>query len=91
MWHVTTQAERGETRTRMLTIAVDAEGQRIPSWEKQTDRMFKLEPASTDGEPQINPLNETLEPMIQRELVHRAFLAENRGYDARLVGWVEVV
>ena len=29
--------------------------------------------------------------MIQRELVHRGFLAENRGYDARLVGWVEVV
>lgn len=91
VWHVTTQGERGETRTQMLTLAVDTEGQRIPSWEKQTDRMFQLEPASTDGDPQINLLTETLEPMIQRELVHRGFLAENRGYDARLVGWVEVV
>lgn len=28
--------------------------------------------------------------MIHRELIHRGFLGENRGYDARLVGWVEM-
>lgn len=91
IWHVATQGDRGETRTQMLSLAVDADGQRIPSWEKQADRLFQLDPASPDREPQIELLTETLEPMIQRELVHRGFLAENRGYDARLVGWVEVV
>ena len=75
----------------MLCLAVDAEGQRIPSWEKQADRLFQLAPALPEREPQIDLLTETLEPMIQRELVHRGFLAENRGYDARLVGWMEVV
>jgi hypothetical protein len=75
----------------MLTLAVDDEGQRIPSWEKQADRLFQLEPASADSEPQVDLLTETLEPMIQRELVHRGFLAENQGYDARLVAWIEVV
>ena len=34
IWHVTMQGDRGETRNQMLTLAVDAEGQRIPSWEK---------------------------------------------------------
>lgn len=91
IWHVTTQGERSETRNQMLTLAVDGEGQRIPSWEKQADRLFQLSPATSNSEPQIDVLNEVLEPMIQRELVHRGFLAENRGYDARLVGWVEVV
>ncbi len=91
IWHVTTQGERSETRNQMLTLAVDGEGQRIPSWEKQADRLFQLEPASAESESQIDLLTEVLEPMIQRELVHRGFLAENRGYDARLVGWVEVV
>jgi len=47
--------------------------------------------AAANAEPQIDLLTETLEPMIQRELVHRGFLAENRGYDARLVGRVEVM
>jgi hypothetical protein len=41
--------------------------------------------------PQSDLLTKTLEPMIQRELVHRHLLAENRGYEARLIGWVEVV
>ncbi len=90
IWHVTTQGERSETRNQMLTLAVDGEGQRIPSWEKQADRLFQLEPASANGALQIDLLTEVLEPMIQRELVHRGFLAENRGYDARLVAWVEV-
>jgi len=40
---------------------------------------------------QFELLTDTFEPMIQRDLVHRGFLAENRGYDARLVGWVEVL
>jgi len=91
IWHVTTQGERGETRNQMLTLAVDSDGQRIPTWEKQADRLFQLPSESTNGEPRIDLLTGTLEPMIQRELVHRGFLAENRGYDARLVGWMEVV
>jgi len=91
IWRVTTQGERSETRNHILTLAVDTEGQRIPSWEKQTDRLFQLEPVPTTAEPQIALLTETLEPMIQRELIHRGSLSEKRGYDARLVGWVEVV
>ncbi len=91
IWRVTTQGERSETRNHILTLAVDSDGQRIPSWEKQADRLFQLEPVPTTAEPQITLLTETLEPMIQRELIHRGSLSKNRGYDARLVGWVEVV
>ena len=91
IWHVTTQGDRGETRNQMLALAVDANGQRIPSWEKQADRLFQMEPASSEAEPQVELLTDVIEPMIQRELVQRGFLSEHRGYDARLVSWVEVV
>ncbi|WP_437203382.1 DEAD/DEAH box helicase [Planctomicrobium sp. SH664] len=91
IWHVTMQGERGETRSHLLTLAVDGDGQRIPSWEKQADRLFQLEPSPASAVAQIDLLTETLEPMIQRELVHRGVLGENRGYNAKLVGWVEVV
>ena len=91
IWHISTQGDKGETRNLMLTLAIDRDGQRVPAWEKQVDRIFQLPPANTNGETQLNLLTESLEPMIHRELVHRGFLGENRGYDARLVGWVEVV
>ncbi len=91
VWHVTTQGEKGETRNQMLTLAVDDDGQRVPVWEKQADRIFQLPPSNANREPNLELLTDTLEPMIHRELVHRGFLSENRGYDARLVAWVEVV
>ncbi len=75
----------------MLTLAIDRDEQRVSTWEKQADRIFQLPPANTNSEAHLNLLTETLEPMIHRELVHRGFLGENRGYDARLVGWVEVI
>ncbi|MEO2035595.1 MAG: hypothetical protein ABGZ35_26250 [Planctomycetaceae bacterium] len=75
----------------MLTLAVDEDGQRVPAWEKQSDRIFQLPPSNANRESNLEILTETLEPMIHRELVHRGFLSENRGYDARLVAWVEVV
>ncbi|MFO0915923.1 MAG: SNF2-related protein [Pirellulales bacterium] len=91
VWHVATQGERSETRNHMLTLAVDADGQRIPSWERQADRLFQLQSSPVIAEPLIDLLTKALEPMIHRELVHRGFLAENRGYNAKLVAWVEVM
>jgi hypothetical protein len=91
IWHVTTQGEKGETRNQMLTLAVDDDGQRVPSWEKQADRIFQLPPVNSNGEARLSLLTDSLEPMIHRELVHRGFLGENRGYNARLVAWVEIV
>jgi len=91
IWHVTTQGEKGETRNQMLTLAVDEHGQRVPIWEKQADRIFQLPASNANRESNLELLTETLESMIHRELIHRGFLSENRGYDARLVAWVEVV
>ncbi len=43
-------------------ICVDAP-QRMCSWKKQADRLFQLDPACPEREPQIDLLTETLEPM----------------------------
>jgi len=90
IWQVTTQGARGESRTQLLTLAVDLDGHRIPQWEKQAERLYHLPPARQPGPPQSDLLTATLEPMVQRELEHRGLLGEKRGYEARLVGWVEV-
>jgi hypothetical protein len=36
-------------------------------------------------------LKQEIEPMVQRELIHRGIVDESRGYEARLIGWVEIV
>ena len=91
LWHVATQGERGEIRTTVVPLAVDHQGQRIPSWEHQIDSLFNLPPAAAKTSPRDAILTNVIEPMIQRELLHRGAIGENRGYDARLIGWVEVV
>ncbi len=91
IWHVTTQGDRGETKATMLTLAVDENDQRIPAWERQADRLFQLPPATESRPPRIELLNQLLEPMLLRELRHRGLVTKNLGYDARLIGWIEVV
>jgi len=91
LWHVATQGERGETRTCVLPLAVDIAGQRCPAWERQVDRLFQLPatPHRLDAPDRL--LHQEIEPMLQRELIHRGIVGENRGYEARLIGWVELV
>lgn len=91
VWHITTQGDSGETKTMVLSLAVDDQGQRMPSWERQADQLFQSAPSASESPSRQRLLTDTLEPMILRELTHRGFVGENRGYDAKLIGWVEVV
>lgn len=91
LWHVTTQGDRGEIRISIIPLAVDFHGQRIPSWGRQIDSLFHLPHATVDTPPRLDLLNQFLEPMMQRELQHRGVLGEKGGYDARLIGWLELV
>jgi len=91
IWQVMTQGDRGETRTTILPLAVDFQGKRSPTFEHQVDALIQRHPATSEVRPGPELLTQHLEPMIQRELLQRGVIAENRAYDARLIGWVEVV
>ena len=90
VWHVTTQGERGEIRQAILPLGVDHEGQRHPTWERQLDRIFQQPPATARSPLPDSLLKEEIEPMVQRELLHRGLVSENRGCDAKLIAWVEM-
>ncbi len=89
IWSVTTHGERGEIKTLVVPLAIDASGQRLPSWERQPDKLFQAAPTESKGALIPSVLGETIEPMLQRELQHRGISVAPRGYDARLIGWVE--
>jgi hypothetical protein len=90
IWQVMTRGDRGETRTTILPLAVDLQGKRSPSFERQIDGLFQRHPATSDVRPSPELLTQYLEPMIHRELLQRGTIGESRAYDARLIGWVEI-
>ena len=90
IWHIVSQGDRGETRTTVLPLAIDESGQRLPAWERQADRLFEQPPALPAGRDWSGLVHEVIEPMVRRELQHRGIAGADGGYDARLIGWVEV-
>jgi hypothetical protein len=90
IWLVTTKGERGESRTALIPLAIDLQGQRMPSWERQIDDLYHRSAPATPTRDRPELLTQALEPMLQRELLHRGVIGERRGYDARLVGWLEI-
>lgn len=91
IWQVTAQGDRGETKTIILPLAVADDGQRLPAWERQLDHLYHLPPAPNETTTNQPLLTDIFEPMILRELIHRGIVTQNQGYDARLIGWVEVL
>ena len=91
VWLVTSQGERGESQSHVIPVAVGIDGNRIPSWERTVDQFYFASPSSQDtGVPQELLLQAT-DSVLRRELLHRQFISDRRGYEAKLIGWCEVV
>jgi superfamily II DNA or RNA helicase len=91
IWQVISQGERGESRSRIVPLAIGSDGQRIPIWERSVDQFFRLAPASRSSIPPVELLAAACDTVLHRELGHRQIISERQGYQARLIGWVEVV
>jgi hypothetical protein len=78
----------------IVTLGVDGEGRRHVAWERQPEKMWRSRVSSQDGkqaDKRLAILRNTLEPMLQRELEHRGLDKVNRGFEAKLIAWVEAV
>ncbi|HVY60559.1 MAG TPA: helicase, partial [Planctomycetota bacterium] len=92
VWLVETHLQTGGRRSRVQTLAVSAEGRRIPSLERRIEELFALPPA----EPVLSHaereglLRAHVEPMLLRELEHRGEAAGSGTHSADLLAWIEV-
>ena len=91
IWHVSSRGERGEPSTHIIPLAVGLDGQRIPVWERTVDQLFRAAPAARDTNSVSSSLTAVCDAMLHRELSHRQIICERRDYEARLIGWIEVV
>lgn len=92
LWLVHTFGRGSDAGAHLVPIAVDAEGKRVPSLEKQYRACFAAPAGSvqfTHGERE-SLLADAIEPTLQRELGHRGIAAADKGYATELLSWIEV-
>jgi superfamily II DNA or RNA helicase len=78
--------------TYLVPIAMDQEGSRVPSLEKQYRECLRA-PAGQglfDLSDRSNLLHQHIEPTLQRELNYRGISSPERGYSTELLAWIEV-
>jgi hypothetical protein len=78
----------------IVTLGVDGEGRRHVAWERQPEQLWRSQVSAKSGKQagkELGVLRDSLEPMLQRELEHRGLGKGNRGFEAKLIAWVEAV
>lgn len=91
VWRVETEGERRQRKTRLVTIAVAENGERLPAWERKPEEIFNAAPLAGAGEGLgVTFYRNSVEPMFRRELSQRGIVGDAVSYQAELVAWVEV-
>jgi hypothetical protein len=93
-WAVEARGDKGQVKRLIVTLGVDAEGRRYVAWERGPEKLWRSQVSSQDGrqaDKKLAVLRNALEPMLQRELEHRGLGKVKRGFEAKLIAWVEAV
>jgi hypothetical protein len=91
-WQVESKGQGGERRIAIQTIAVKADGTRVPTAEKQLEQYFSLPPSQSRFSPEqrVQLFAEVLEPGLQRELKHKGAAVGDGSYAAELIAYLEL-
>jgi hypothetical protein len=93
-WAVEARGDKGQVKRMIITLGVDGEGRRYVAWERQPEKLWRSQVSSQNGkqtDKKLAILRNSLEPILQRELEHRGLDKVNRGFEAKLIAWVEAV
>jgi superfamily II DNA or RNA helicase len=92
-WAVEARGDKGHVKRVIVSLAVDAEGRRLVAWERHPERLWRQPPGKSEmpHDARLTLLRTVLEPMLQRELEHRGLDKANRGFEAKLITWMEVI
>ena len=77
----------------MVVIGVNDDGGRVFAWERQIDAIYRSCPSSPGGiaEPIVARKRlASAESYLQQELAQRGVSQQIGGYDAKLIGWLEI-
>lgn len=92
VWLVEVRGDKGQVKRMIIPLAVDADSKRLVAWERQPEKLWKAPPSKLSHAQSVNQLailRDRLEPMLQPEIEHRGLATGSRGFEAKLIGWVE--
>lgn len=91
IWQVTAKGQRGDTKNHILPLAIGCDGQRVPVWERSVDQVFHASPSPSASNIPSSLVLQATEAVLHRELGHRQMITTQQSYEAKLIGWIEVV
>lgn len=94
VWAVTARGDKGQVKRVIVPLASDADGKRLAAWERQPERLWRAQPLTNppgSAEETLRLLRTVIEPMLKPELEYRGLVTGSRGFEAKLIGWVEGV
>lgn len=92
VWLVEARGDKGQVQRMIVPLAADADGKRLVAWERQPEKLWKAlpsKPSHNQSDNQLAILRDRLEPMLQPEIEYRGLATGSRGFEAKLIGWVE--
>jgi len=93
-WAVEARGDKGQVKHLIVNLGADWDGRRHVAWERQPEKLWRPQVSAQDKKSvteKLALLRNALEPMLQRELEHRGLDKANRGFEAKLIAWVEAV
>jgi len=91
-WLVHSFGTGSDTGTHLVPIAVDQEGKRVPTIEKQYRDCFNAPSGKIlfKQSERSALLHKHIEPTLQRELDYRGITNPDKGYSTKLLAWLEI-
>lgn len=92
LWLIQGDKRGADATTTLVAIAVDRDGQRVPTVEKRFRDCFltpsEKAPIPTNERPRL--LSQFIEPALHRELRHRGIVGVEKSHTVRMIAWVEI-
>jgi hypothetical protein len=92
IWIVEASNSVGERKTTIQIIAVNLDGLRVPTAERQVETVLRANAVHPimDVEQRLDLFHRHIEPTLQRELKHKGAASGDGSYSAELIGYVEL-
>ena len=89
LWLVETHNAKGQTHRHVIKLAINQDGERVPSWERQVGQILAQPVFLRDSTGNVKLLD-MMENVLEREIRHRGAAAQGQPYSASLIGWVMI-
>jgi superfamily II DNA or RNA helicase len=92
VWLVEALNARGQRRSTIQCIAIDLDGQRLPTLEEQLEVVLRSGPVKPflSSSQRLDLVRLYVEPTLAREVEHRGLSGKEGGFSAELLGWLEL-